>query len=181
MRFIKALVTKQREEWRKIAGAPEQYEVSNLGRIRSLRGRALADGTSHKGRIISQGKRPEGYMIVTLGRSFTNKYVHRLVAQAFIPNHNNLSMINHKDGNKGNNNVSNLEWSNKSLNALHFNRVIGNVSINPVIDLETGIYYSNALECFELNRDKIGHPYSTFKEALGGRRSNKTLFVRCAL
>lgn len=181
MREIKALEPDINEEWRKIPDAPEQYEVSNLGRVRSLQGRVFDNGRVHKGRVLSQGVKDNKYLFISLGRGFQNKYVHRLVAAAFIPNPDNLPMVNHKDGNKQNNNVNNLEWSNKSLNALHYYRVLGTSKIAPVIDLETGVYYNSALECYEFNSDKIIYPYKTFKEILGGRMGNKTSFVRCVI
>ena len=59
-----------------------------------------------------------GYLQVSLGRGDTS-HVHRLVAQAFIPNPDNLPVINHKDNNKANNRVSNLEWCSQKDNVRH--------------------------------------------------------------
>ena len=85
------------------------YQVSNFGRIRSLK--------TYK--ILKQYNHRNGYMFVSLshhGKHF-NLYIHRLVAEAFIPNPDNLPEVNHKDENPSNNNVNNLEWCNRKYNA----------------------------------------------------------------
>lgn len=87
------------ETFKKIEEYPN-YSVSNLGNIRN-------DKT---GRILKQYTKPSGYKQVQLGRNTTPQYVHRLVGKAFIPNNENKPQINHKNGNKGDNNKDNLEW-----------------------------------------------------------------------
>lgn len=87
------------------------YKVSNLGRIKSY-------VRSKDGKIMSPKKEKGGYMQICL-RSDGNKEifkVHRLVATAFLPNPDNLPQVNHKDENKENNNVNNLEWCSASYN-----------------------------------------------------------------
>lgn len=71
-----------------------------------------------KGKILSIHKTPSGYMKVGLSNNGTRKYalVHRLVAQAFIPNPKNYQLVNHKDENKANNCVENLEWCTQKYN-----------------------------------------------------------------
>lgn len=109
------------EIWKNIKGYEGEYQVSNLGRIKSLY-RRVNNGTL-KGRIINEKilipqDNRNGYLQVRLNKN--NKefhyYVHRLVAQAFIENPNNLSQVNHINENKYDNNVSNLEWCNCSYN-----------------------------------------------------------------
>lgn len=96
------------------------YEVSNYGRVRS-KDRAIktSDGKVRKlkGKVI-KGKINKGYSIVSLGRN-ENVSIHRLVATTFLDNPNNYQCINHIDGNKQNNNVSNLEWCDYSQNLVH--------------------------------------------------------------
>lgn len=83
------------------------YEVSNFGRVKSL-------NYNHTGKekILKPVENRYGYLKVALFQNTKEKRytVHRLVASAFIPNDNNLPCVNHKDENKKNNNVSNLEW-----------------------------------------------------------------------
>lgn len=100
------------------------YEVSNLGRIRSLDHRIRQRNNSeklYKGKILNTWSDKIGYTIVGLNKH--NKYklkkVHRLVAEAFIPNPENKSDVNHIDGDKSNNIVSNLEWVTRSENMKH--------------------------------------------------------------
>lgn len=96
------------EEWRIIREFPN-YEVSNFGRVRQIR----------NNKIIYQKNHSQGYKQVTLynkGRVYY-RYVHRLVAEAFIPNPNNLPFINHKDECKVHNYVTNLEWCTPKYNA----------------------------------------------------------------
>ena len=98
------------EEWKTIENY-ENYQVSNFGRIKSLE---RIDNNNHlvKERILKQSTNKYGYQQVHLCRDGKQKmlYVHRLVAMAFIDNPNNYEQVNHKDENKCNNHVDNLEW-----------------------------------------------------------------------
>lgn len=101
-------LTKQKEIWKPVAGYEGLYEVSNEGNVRSLK----SGRWRNRRKILTPRKIDNGYHLVALCKDGTGKqmYVHRLVAQAFIPNPNNLETVNHKDEVKTNNNVSNLEW-----------------------------------------------------------------------
>lgn len=95
------------EIWRDIPDYPN-YQVSNLGNVRNVK----------FGRIIKPSMTNKGYLRVCLwGNGESKNYrVHRLVAQAFIPNPNNYPEINHKDKNRQNNYVNNLEWCTSQYN-----------------------------------------------------------------
>lgn len=107
-----------KEIWRPIKGYEDLYEVSNYGRVRSLdrivyqiqNGGKLGP-TLYKGRILGMGS-SGGYKSCGLWKDGTVKTfpIHRLVAETFIPNPNNYPCVNHKDENKVNNHVENLEW-----------------------------------------------------------------------
>ena len=101
------------EHWKDIIGYEGLYQVSDLGRVKSLN--YLHTG---KERVLRAGKDKDGYLLVTLCNSGKKNYysVHRLVAEAFIPNPDNLPQVNHRDENPLNNAVSNLEWCSVGYN-----------------------------------------------------------------
>lgn len=107
-----------REIWAPVpvAGFEHIYDVSNLGRLR--RGLSAPFTTrAPAGRISKARPTQSGYRVVGFdGKKFR---VHRLVAMAFIPNPENKPIVNHLDGTRANNVVTNLEWATKSENALH--------------------------------------------------------------
>lgn len=114
------------EEWRAVPGFEGYYEVSNLGNVRSIdREVIMKNGVKRKtrGRMLRLGKynSQSSYAGVTFCvDGVPSKHsVHRLVASAFIPNPDNLPEINHKDEDKRNNTVENLEWCDRKYNALY--------------------------------------------------------------
>ena len=97
------------ENWVSIPNTFGMYQVSDLGRV--LR---TDSGTILKAYLTGKGA---GYPTVNIGRK--NRKVHRLVAESFVPNPYNLPQVNHIDGDKTNNNASNLEWVTNRENATH--------------------------------------------------------------
>lgn len=111
----------KKEYWKDIDGYEGIYQVSNLGRVRSLNRYIDNRGTQQliKGKIYIGNNNGNGYLYINLCKSgkITRKATHRLVAEAFIDNPNNLPQVNHKDENKQNNCVDNLEWCDAKFNA----------------------------------------------------------------
>ena len=101
------------EEWRDIKGYEGLYQVSSLGRVKSLNYRH-----TNREKILKYGKNNRGYLHVNLCKKGTIKsfQIHRLVAESFIFNPNNYKEVNHKDENKQNNRVDNLEWCDRKYN-----------------------------------------------------------------
>lgn len=108
-----------KEIWKDIKGYEDLYQVSNLGRVRSLN-HFRKNGTGiylQKGRILNP-QNTGGYCFVRLSKNGKDKayLIHRLVAQTFILNLKQYNEINHKDENKKNNRVDNLEWCTHKYN-----------------------------------------------------------------
>lgn len=111
------------EIWKNVIGYEGCYEVSNFGQIRSKDHVVPCKGGTRlvKGKLKKLFLNKRGYQITTLSQenklmTFT---IHQLIAQAFIPDFSKSTEINHKDGNKANNHVTNLEVSNPSHNQFH--------------------------------------------------------------
>ena len=112
------------EEWRPIEGYEGLYEVSNTGQVRSL---DKYDSMNRflRGRILRLFTDGLGYLRAQLYSNSKRKsfLVHRLVAQAFIPNPDNLPQVNHRDENPSNDNVDNLEWCDGKYNVNYGTRI----------------------------------------------------------
>ena len=112
------------ETWRAVPGYEGYYEVSNMGDVRSI-DRHIVDkrGLNYciKGKLLSKCNTSQGYLVVVLSKNGKSKTIsiHRLVATAFLPNPKNLYAVNHKDGNKKNNCITNLEWCTLEYNNIH--------------------------------------------------------------
>jgi hypothetical protein len=113
----------KKEKWR-IISENKKYEVSNLAQIRNKKTK----------RILKKYINNDGYEQIGLWeqKEQKNHQVHRLVALAFIPNPNNFPQVNHKDKNRANNKVENLEWVTQSVNLKHSHRTERNTYKRPI-------------------------------------------------
>jgi len=132
-------MSNQVDTWLPVVGYEGFYEVSNNGRVRGLTRQVLKhDGVRTCPSKILLPDMSKGYPRVVLGRGGNRKrvLVHRLVAEAFIPNQFGKPVVNHKDGNRSNNCVSNLEWCTQRENAIHAHRtglqVVSSGESNPM-------------------------------------------------
>ena len=98
---------KMEEIWKPVKGYENRYLVSNYGRFFSL----------HMQRIMKQQHDKDGYCLICIGRKI--RRAHRVVAEAFIDNQENLPQINHINGDKSDNRIENLEWCTQSYNMKH--------------------------------------------------------------
>lgn len=129
MKDKKEVVDLEGEEWKSVGVVKDvnftgMYEVSNKGRIRSL-DRLITDTLGRKhfynGKILTPNKNNKGYLSVFLNANgvWRNVFIHRVAAEAFIPNPNNLPCVNHKDENPLNNCIENLEWCSHQYNSTY--------------------------------------------------------------
>lgn len=141
------------EEWRDIKDYEQLYQISSMGRVKSL-------NYNHTGkeRIMKGCNNGNGYLYVGLCKEGKRKnyLVHRLVAQAFLDNPNNLPQINHKDEDKTNNRVENIEYCDRSYNlnyGTHNERVAKALSI-PILQFsKTGEFIRKWESAKEVERE----------------------------
>ena len=120
------------ENWKEIKDF-NNYEVSNYGNVRRLDSLVIQSGINYKykGRVLKQ-EICKGYKRVSLskGKIIKRFQVHRLVSLYFLNNLENKPCVNHKDGNKFNNHIENLEWVTYSENEIHSYSVLGKINHN---------------------------------------------------
>ena len=167
---------KNNEIWKDIDEYEGIYQVSNLGRIKSLARITIQKHLLNE-KILVPCDNGNGYLYINLYKNQKPKRlaIHRLVAKAFIENKNNYNVVNHKDSNTYNNQANNLEWCNQSYNLkyeyIHNNRklpkttkveqLIDNKVINTYISQheasrQTGIAQSNIFSCLSGKQKTAG-------------------------
>ena len=100
-----------KEIWKKVHSLEDKYEVSNFGNVKSI--------YNNRNLTVQYNQTGYCYVVTSINGKRKNKLVHRLVAEAFLDNPNNYLQVNHKDENKKNNNVTNLEWCTAKYNCNH--------------------------------------------------------------
>lgn len=138
----------QEEIWKDVVGYEGWYQVSDLGRVKSLvrmtiRGKYTAARVS---KILISHPNSKGYPSVTLCRNSKRRtiVIHKLVAQAFIPNVNSKPQVDHIDGNKQNNKVTNLRWvtcKENSNNPITYNKMTKRSVVGVNIKTNAITYY----------------------------------------
>lgn len=145
------------EYWKEIPGYEGLYEVSNKGNVRNVR----------RNKLLRLSKTNYGYIRVVLSKNRikTLLSVHRLVAQAFLPNPDNLPMINHKDEDKTNNNVTNLEWCDAKYNNNYGTARIRSRNTNIKNGYWTGLSKEEYMKGYrKKNKEKIREQHREYGE-----------------
>jgi hypothetical protein len=165
----------EEEIWKPIKDLESVYEVSNLGRLKSLKRLTNSCYNSKRSvgeRIITQHLNPKGYQTVCIsinGKHFT-KPIHRYVAKLFVSGETKEKwQVNHKDGNKLNNNANNLEWITPRDNIIHayrneLNKGRGNEVIG--IDINGDVHIFRSSLRAELYLKKIGYKSASYNNIL---------------
>ena len=156
------------EIWKVLPRAP-QYLCSNLGNIKSLRYQRNLNGC----------KNNCGYARVQLGSSKNKHFIHRLVAECFLEAKEGNVFVNHKDGNKSNNRVDNLEWCTMKTNNIH---AVQTGLRNPVkgeSHPQSKLTEKNAIEIIRLlnqgiNCTQIGKRFSVDRKTIADIKNGKT-------
>ena len=166
-------MTMEEEIWCTIKGYESLYEVSDQGRVRSLK--------FGKERILKPQRIKTGYLKVCLCKNGEIKQclVHRLVAQAFIPNPQNLPEVNHKDENKTNNSVQNLEWCDRKYNQNYGNRTQrqADKKSKPVIQYtKSGEFVKEWKSATDVQRN-LGYAYQHISHCCTGKCKSAYNFI----
>jgi hypothetical protein len=155
----------QTEQWKAVAECNGEYQVSNFGRVKSLK--------HGKERILKPAIGTRGYLQNELSTNGNRKNwaLHRLVALAFIGNPENKPQINHIDGNKINNHIDNLEWVTRKENMEHaWNTGLFEskrlAQSKPVIDILTNKKYDSlTAACFDIGEPYKRHSIRSFRNS----------------
>lgn len=162
------------EIFKDIYGYEGLYQISNLGRVKSLN-----YNKTRKEKILKYRKHRYGYLMVVLFKDGKRKeiLVHRLVAQAFLPNLDNLPQVNHKDENKTNNCVENLEFCDAKYNSNYGTRnervakaltgAYNTKKSKPVMCIETGVIYQSTNEV----QRQLGFSRGNISQCCNGKKN----------
>jgi hypothetical protein len=131
------------EIWKDIKALDNKYLISNMGKIRSY---------LHKNHNLSTHYNNSGYEVIVIKKKHFS--IHRLVAEAFVPNPNNYVFVNHIDGNKHNNKFNNLEWCTKSYNEKEAYRLGLKTPTLPNLG-KTGILSARSKKVYQFNKEHI--------------------------
>ena len=151
------------EIWKDVKGYEGVYQVSNFGRVKRVT----------TGRILKGGKDKYGYLIVNLYKNSVGsiKTIHRLVAEAFIPNPENKPQVNHVDENKTNNSLDNLEWMTAKENTNHGTRNERSGKSQSIPIIATNLKTGESMEFYGSNEcaRQLGLHQASITKVLKGR------------
>lgn len=164
----------EKEIWKEIDGFPD-YEVSNLGRVCSFKGRYP--------RILKLRKSSSGYLqvILCMGGKMIGKTIHRLVAESFVPNPENKPQVNHIDEDKKNNVAENLEWVTRKENCNHGtrNKRVAETKGKVVVQYTTGGFFMAEYPSIMEAGRVTGIAQSSICQVCRGKRKTAGGYIWC--
>ena len=173
-----------KEIWKDIIGCEGYYQVSNFGRVKRLKRLTLRKNgrlLPVKEKFLKETKQKSGYLtsFLCIGKQQKTKYIHRLVAQAFIPNPENKPQVNHINGIKNDNRVENLEWCTNKENHIHAVKnklkfVSGQENYNSKLTEEEVYIIKGLFEYTSLNNNCISEIFNVTPQNINLIRKNKT-------
>ncbi len=166
---MKSALISIQTKWKDIVGYENEYQINQFGEIRTLKN---SPKLKKYDVLKPQISKRNGYVYQMLYKNGKEKLlrVHRLVAMAFLPNPNNLPQVNHKDGNKQNNSVDNLEWCEQSDNMKHAYK---NGLQTPSENQRKAIINTNKLKQKKVCQIKDGEVINTFSGISEASRQTK--------
>lgn len=165
------------EQWKDIKNYEGKYQISNLGRVKSLKkwsGNKYNPKWVYQDRILHPSNNGNGYLIIGLKKNNIRKnyYIHRLVAEHFIDNPNNYKEVNHLDYNKENNKADNLEWCTRKENIEYsIENMKGRKSITHSNTNEKYITYRKRKNKYRVVIDRKEKQFNTLEEAINFRNA----------
>lgn len=177
------------EIWKDIKDYEGYYQISNLGNVRSIERtvKRITHSVKISSKLLKLRKTSNDYFNIQLCKDSgcKSKLIHRLVAEAFIPNPENKPEVNHKDGNKANNNVLNLEWNTSKENSQHSYDSglsigisgINNKNSKSIIQLDMTGNTQNKFACAREAYQKTGVHYKHISRCCLGKRKSAGGYV----
>lgn len=173
-----------KEIWKDIKNYEGYYQVSNLGNIKSLERTTALNGNGKRAeaeKTLKLKKHRDGYLITGLRKNGTRKWfiVHRLVAEAFIPKIDGKDKINHKNENKEDNNINNLEWCNTLYNNTYGTRIerVREKTSIPIEQYDKDDNYINSFSSISNAGRKTNTDISSICKCINGKQSNANGFI----
>lgn len=170
----------------------KEYQVSNLGRVRSINRKSFDDSkyASFKGKILKMRKNRNGYLYVLLSRNGNkyHRYIHRLVANAFLANPYNKKEVDHINSDKENNEIINLRWvthkenmnnhiTKTRLTEANKKKQRHNRKYIPIVKFTIDMKSSIKYNCISDACDNNNYDYSTIKKCCDGHRRTAYGFI----